>query len=158
GVVYPSLGAHVSKELGKKDFALPNYVAIGGPSYGAGFLGPKHQPLIVTRPEAGGEDLKPVVPANQFTRRVGLLEEMEKAFDHTYQADNINDHQTTYQRAVTMMHSKEAKAFDLSQESAATKAAYGSDAFQQGCLMARRLIEVGIPFVEVTLGGWDTHQ
>src|SRR5262249_5680717 len=60
--------------------------------------------------------------------------------------------------AVTMMQSKEAKAFDLSQESSAVKAAYGSDNFQMGCLMARRLVEVGIPFVEVSIGSWDTHQ
>ena len=56
------------------------------------------------------------------------------------------------------MHSKEAKAFDLSQEPAAAKAAYGDNKFGQGCLLARRLVEIGVPFVEVTLGGWDTHQ
>jgi hypothetical protein len=171
GVVYPSMGAHVSKELGQKDFALPNYVAIGGRSYGAGFLGPKHQPLIINDPNRGVEDLKPVVATGQFDKRIGLLDEMEKAFYHTYQADNINDHETTYRRAVAMMQSKEAKAFDLSQESSSVKSAYAvtaepapkggrgaGDNFGMGCLMARRLVEVGIPFVEVTIGGWDTHQ
>jgi hypothetical protein len=83
---------------------------------------------------------------------------MEKAFYHTYQSDNINDHKTAYNRAVAMMQSKEAKAFDISQESSANKAKYGTGRFNDGLLMARRLIEVGIPFVEVTLGGWDTHQ
>src|SRR5262249_56452783 len=80
------------------------------------------------------------------------------AFYHDYQADSINDHKTTYARAVTMMHSKEAKAFDISLEKSETKSAYGGNRFGDGCLMARRLIEVGIPFVEVNLGGWDTHQ
>src|SRR5207342_462599 len=75
-----------------------------------------------------------------------------------YQADSINDHKTTYARAVSMMQSKEAKAFDLSLEKAESKAAYGTGRFSEGCLMARRLLEVGIPFVEVNLGGWDTHQ
>ncbi|MCE9533041.1 MAG: DUF1501 domain-containing protein [Planctomycetes bacterium] len=158
GITYPSIGAHVSHELGKKDFPLPNYVTIGGRSYGSGFLGPKDQPLIITDPNRGVEDLKPVVGSGQFDKRVSLLEDMEKAFYHTYQADNINDHKTTYGRAVTMMQSKEAKAFDLSQESSSTKATYGSDNFQLGCLMARRLVEVGIPFIEVSIGGWDTHQ
>jgi len=158
GVTYPALGSHVAKELGQSDFPLPNYVTIGGRTYGAGFLGPKYQPLIIGSPDRGVEDLKSVVGQGQFDRRVGLLDEMEKAFYHAYQADSINDHQTTYQRAVKMMQSKESKAFDLSQESSETKAKYGSDAFQQGCLMARRLVEVGIPFVEVSLGGWDTHQ
>jgi hypothetical protein len=158
GVQYPSLGSIVAHEVGRKDFALPNYVTIGGRSYGAGFLGPKVQPLIVTDPNRGVEDLRPVVGAGQFDKRFALLEEMEKAFYHTYQTDNINDHKTTYQRAVTMMQSKEAKAFDLSQESSAAKSKYGTGRFAEGCLMARRLVEVGIPFVEVTLGGWDTHQ
>lgn len=158
GVQYPALGSIVSHELGKKDFPLPNYVTIGGRSYGSGFIGPKHAPLIITDPNRGVEDLKPVVGSGQFDRRIGLLDEMEKAFYHTYQTDNINDHKTTYNRAVTMMQSKEAKAFDLSQESSASKAKYGSGRFNESCLMARRLVEVGIPFVEVTLGGWDTHQ
>jgi hypothetical protein len=158
GVQYPSLGSIVAQEIGRKDFALPNYVTIGGRSYGAGFLGPKVQPLIVTDPARGVEDLKPAVAQGQFDKRVGLLEEMEKAFYHTYQADSGNDHQTAYRRAVAMMQSKEAKAFDLSQESSAAKAKYGTGRFAEGCLMARRLVEVGIPFTEVTLGGWDTHQ
>lgn len=158
GVAYPSIGSIVSHEIGKKDFTLPNYVSIGGRSYGSGFIGPKDQPLIVSDPSRGVEDLRSVVSGARFDNRVGLLEEMEKAFYHTYQADNINDHKTTYHRAVTMMQSKEAKAFDLSQESSSSKSAYGSGRFAEGCLMARRLVEVGIPFVEVTLGGWDTHQ
>ena len=57
-----------------------------------------------------------------------------------------------------MMKSKEAKAFDLSQESSATKSAYGTSKFGEGCLLARRLVEAGVKFVEVVLGGWDTHQ
>ena len=83
---------------------------------------------------------------------------MERAFYHDYQADNINDHKTTYSRAVKMMESKEAKAFDLSLEASSSRSAYGTGKFADGVLMARRLLEVGIPFIEVTLGGWDTHQ
>jgi hypothetical protein len=158
GLVYPSIGAIASQELGKRDFPLPNYVTVGNRSYGAGFLGPKHQPLIVADPARGVQDLAAAVKGQQFDNRVSLLQEMESAFYHDYQADSINDHKTTYGRAVTMMQSKEAKAFDLSQEKAETRAAYGGGRFGDGVLMARRLVEVGIPFVEVNLGGWDTHQ
>jgi uncharacterized protein (DUF1501 family) len=56
------------------------------------------------------------------------------------------------------MQSREAKAFDLALEPAASRAAYGSSKFGDGCLLARRLVETGVSFVEVTLGGWDTHQ
>src|SRR5947208_7916716 len=56
-----------------------------------------------------------------------------------------------------LMRSKEARAFDVSLELAASRAAYGGTQFGDGCLLARRLVETGIPFVEVFQGGWDTH-
>ncbi|MBM3980461.1 MAG: DUF1501 domain-containing protein [Planctomycetes bacterium] len=156
GVVYPAIGSLVSQEKGAANGAMPNYVAIGGRSFGSGFLGPKHQPLLVTDPNRGVEDLKSALSLSTFDNRVGLLEQMEKAFHREYKADAINDHKTTYERAVKMMQSKEAKAFDISSDP--SKAKYGSGRFAEGVLMARRLVEVGVPFVEVSLGGWDTHQ
>jgi hypothetical protein len=174
GVVYPSLGSHVSQEVGKADSPMPNYVAIGARSYGSGFLGPKHQPLLVTDASKGVEDIRALVSEGQFSNRVGLLGEMESAFHREYGADAIADHKTTYERAVKLMRSKEVKAFDLSLEPAASRAKYSNGVtgpvrgggggmgsgsrFSDGVLMARRLVEVGVPFVEVGLGGWDTHQ
>src|SRR5262249_10059599 len=87
-----------------------------------------------------------------------LLDAMEKAFYRDYKSGAALAHHTTYRRAVNLMKSKEAKAFDLSQESSATRKAYGGGRFGEGCLLARRLIETGVTFVEVALGGWDTHQ
>ncbi|VTR98413.1 hypothetical protein : Uncharacterized protein OS=Planctomyces maris DSM 8797 GN=PM8797T_09209 PE=4 SV=1: DUF1501 [Gemmata massiliana] len=156
GVTYPSLGSIVAQEAGKSDSPMPNFVAIGGRTYGSGFLGPKHQPLLVTDPNRGVEDLKSAVSSTQLGNRVGLLEQMDKAFHREYGADSIIDHKTTYERAVKLMQSKEAKAFDISSDS--TKSKYGSGRFAEGVCMARRLVEVGVPFVEVALGGWDTHQ
>src|SRR5262249_53460834 len=78
GLVYPSLGSIVSMELGRPDFPVPNFVSIGNRSYGSGFLGPQHQPLNVTDPTKGVENLKALVDAKQFDSRVGLLEEMER--------------------------------------------------------------------------------
>ena len=158
GLTYPSLGAIAASELGSEKAAMPNFVAIGGRSFGAGFLGPKYQPLMVQDATRGVEDLKSLVSDKQFSNRTGLLEEMEKAFYHDYSAGAAVDHKTTYERAVKLMQSKEAKAFDLGGEPAASKAKYGSGKFAEGVLMARRLVEVGVPFVEVALGGWDTHQ
>jgi hypothetical protein len=158
GVVYPSLGAIASKEIGSATGSLPNYVAISGRSYGSGFLGPKHQPLLITDPNRGVEDLKSAAGGSQFDNRMGLLDTMEKAFHREYQADAITDHKTTYERAVKLMQSKEAKAFDLSAEPTGSRSKYGTGRFADGVVMARRLVEVGVPFVEVTLGGWDTHQ
>jgi hypothetical protein len=158
GLTYPSIGSIVSAELGKSEFTLPNYVSVGNRSYGAGFLGPQHQPLVVADPARGVENLRPFVDGSRFDGRVTLLEEMESAFHRNYGAEAGDAHHTTYQRAVTLMKSKEAKAFDLSLEPSAGKDAYGSSKFGQGCLLARRLIEAGVSFVEVGLGGWDTHQ
>ena len=158
GLTHPSLGALASAELGRPDFPLPNFVTIGNRSYGAGFLGAKHQPIIITDPAKGVENLRPVVAEGQFSNRLGLLEEMESAFFREHQAGLSVDHKTTYERAVTLMKSKEVAAFDLSKESDASRKAYGSSKFGEGCLMARRLVEVGVPFVEVALGSWDTHQ
>jgi hypothetical protein len=158
GLVYPSLGSIASLELGRAELPLPNFISVGNRSYGSGFLGAKHQPLVVNDPSRGVENLKPLVEVSQFDKRVGLLEEMEKGFFKEYNASSGTDHQTTYRRAVELMKSKEAKALDLSLEPAASRAAYGSNKFGEGCLLARRLVETGVAFVEVTLGGWDTHQ
>jgi hypothetical protein len=175
GLVYPSMGSIVSKEIGDPNFPLPNFVTIGNKSYGAGFLGPKHQPLNVEDPARGVESLRPLVGDSQFHNRTGLLEDMEAGFFKQYQGNAITDHRTTYQRAIRLMESKEAKAFDLALEPASGRKSYFPDQpmqetppgkgravqgnkFAESCLLARRLIEVGIPFVEVTMGGWDTHQ
>jgi uncharacterized protein (DUF1501 family) len=83
---------------------------------------------------------------------------MEQGFYRTHRSEAATAHQTTYRRAVQLMHSREAQAFNLAQETAATRTAYGDTRFGDSCLLARRLIESGVSFVEVTLNGWDTHQ
>ena len=158
GVAYPSLGAITAKELGREEFPLPSFVSIGNRTYGAGFIGTRYQPLVVNDPTKGVENLKPLVAGSAFDGRVGLLDQMERAFERDYKAGAATAHQTTYDRAVTLMKSKEARAFDLSLESASSRKAYGANRFGEGCLLARRLIETGVNFVEVALGGWDTHQ
>jgi uncharacterized protein (DUF1501 family) len=158
GIVYPSIGAIVSKELGDENAAMPSFVAVGQRSYGSGFLGAKHQPLIVNDPARGVENLRTGVNADQFNSRVGLLDELEQGFHSTHNATTAQAHRTTISRAVTLMRDTGTQAFDISREPAASRARYGTSKFGEGCLMARRLIETGVKFVEVTLGGWDTHQ
>ena len=67
-------------------------------------------------------------------------------------------HLTAYRRAVTLMQSSAVKAFNLDEEPKALRDAYGRNLFGQACLLARRLVERGVPFIEVNLDGWDTHQ
>jgi hypothetical protein len=181
-VAFPSLGAIVAKELGKRDVPLPNFVAIGRApqeALSAGFLGPDHQPLGVTDPVRGLDFIEPAAPPEQFDRQVELLQQLEKPFHQAYRSEAGDAHRSALERAVWLMNSKQKQAFDLSRESDAVRAAYGrpaqaeaprrgeksltaeSGSFGQGCLMARRLVEAGIPFVEVVMGdgvGWDTHR
>jgi uncharacterized protein (DUF1501 family) len=158
GLVYPSIGSIVAHQIGDHEAPMPNYVSIGNRSYGAGFLGPRFEPLAVNDPTRGVENLRSFVGTEQFDNRVNLLEDLEQAFHRTNHAPVAEAHHTTYRRAVTLMRDTGTRAFDISQESQAVRARYGANRFGEGCLLARRLIETGISFVEVTLGGWDTHQ
>jgi uncharacterized protein (DUF1501 family) len=163
GVTYPGLGSTVSAELGRPDSPLPNFVVTGTPlgKYefltNPGYLGPRHQPLALTDLSRGMENLRPAVPADDFDDRAGLLEEMERGFARTHKAGAARGHHTTFQAALRLMRSDKARAFDLSAEPVASRRQYGESRFGQGCLLARRLVEAGVPFVEVYLQNWDTH-
>src|SRR3954447_9651804 len=92
GLTYPSLGSIASAELGREDFPLPNFVSVGNTAYGAGFLGVRHQPLIVTDPERGVANLAPQGDMQQFGQRVGLLEDLDAGFARAKNAPIVNDH------------------------------------------------------------------
>ncbi|HZZ78885.1 MAG TPA: DUF1501 domain-containing protein, partial [Gemmataceae bacterium] len=111
GIVYPSIGAIASKELGSESAAMPNFVSIGQRSYGSGFLGARHQPLIVNDPARGVENLRTGVNQAQFDSRVGLLEELEQGFHSTHNAATAQAHRTTMNRAVTLMRDTGTRAF-----------------------------------------------
>jgi uncharacterized protein (DUF1501 family) len=83
---------------------------------------------------------------------------MERDFLNRKQSNAALAHQTAYEAAVSLMHSEKAKAFELKQEPESIHKEYGTSKFGQGCLLARRLVEFGVPFVEVDLDGWDTHK
>jgi len=163
GVSYPGLGSTVSAELGRPDFPLPNFVVTGVPlnKYDfvtdSGYRGPRHAPLSLADPSRGLENLKPLVPEDEFTDRVGVLEKLEQGFARTYKTPATEMHQATLARTVQLLRSGKGKAFDLAQEPAAVREAYGEHYFGRGCLLARRLIEAGVPFVEVYLSNWDGH-
>jgi uncharacterized protein (DUF1501 family) len=189
-VQYPPLPALVAKELGEESAALPSSVSISPfrqfspAAYGSGFLGPNYAPLIVgeTAPANGqGEagvffdqslnvknlDLAKGVTPSQRDARIALLETMQRDFLTTRPGLSAASNQSAYARAVRLMRSEAGKAFDLEAEPAALRDAYGRNQFGQGCLLARRLVERGVAFVEVALGGvngerfvpfaWDCH-
>lgn len=157
GVIHPSLGAIASAKLGKLDDPLPNFVSVGQ-GFGSGYLGPFHAPLEINDPARGVENLKPNDDLAAFDKRANLLDEIEKGFLDRVQTPSAQAHQATYQRAAQLMHSSKAKAFDINAEPAALRDAYGRNRFGDACLLARRLVENGVAFIEVQLGGWDTHR
>jgi hypothetical protein len=158
GVIHPSLGAIASFHLSRPDDQLPNYVCVGGGSFGAGYAGPQHAPVDVVDPSKGVENLKALDGLTAFDRRASLLEQMERGFLNRQGDPAVEAHAKTYQRATSLMHSAKAKAFDLSAEPAALRDRYGRNKFGEACLLARRLVEHGVAFVEVPMNGWDTHR
>src|SRR5262249_12820878 len=98
-----------------------------------------------------------VTPA-RARERLELLHEAEADFLRSRPGVATGSHRHAYDRAVRLMKESAARAFDLGQEPAPLRDAYGRNRFGQGCLLARRLVERGVPFVEVSLGGWDTHD
>ena len=157
GVIHPSLGAMVACDLGKPDFDLPNFVAVGN-ALGPGYLGPKYAPLVVRDLSKGLPDLAPAPGVSDLASRASLVEELDQAFLGDRAAASTRAHLTGFQRALRLMNSRRTRAFTLSDEPARYRERYGTSRFGQGCLLARRLVEAGVPFVEVTLPGWDTHN
>jgi hypothetical protein len=161
-VVHPGFGSYCSVELGEKlpGFALPHCISINSPSMGAGFLGMMHSPFVVNNPTGKVANLEPPdgVSAPRMARRLGMLDLVERNFVSQKRGQGSVDHQAVYKKTITMMESPLTKdVFKLDGEPKALRDAYGQNSFGQGCLMARRLVEAGVSYVEVSLGGWDTH-
>jgi uncharacterized protein (DUF1501 family) len=156
---HPSLGAWVSHELGNPDFDLPNFVSIRGPSVGASFLGVEHNPFAVQNPSQGVRNLPAAkdVDRTRFATRLEALEILQTNFRKESGLAGVANHDAVYAKTVRLMHSPLTKAFDVKDEPESVRRAYGDNDFGRGCLMARRLVEAGVRFVEVTLDGWDTH-
>jgi hypothetical protein len=157
GQAHPSLGAVVAADRGRPEFELPNFVAVGN-TLGPGYLGPKYSPLLVNDFERGLPDLQSYAGRNDVDDKASLVEELDRAFLSDYGADSTRAHQASFRKALQLMHSDKTRAFELGREPDKVRDAYGRNRFGQGCLLARRLVETGVPFVEVTQPGWDTHQ
>ena len=159
-VKHPAFGSLASHYLADEDSELPNCVNINSPPFSAGILGAKHDPFVVNDPRKPIDDLKypEQMDRRRFHQRLKMLRDIEKDFLKNRSGRSTEAHQAIYKKADKLINSPSAKAFDLSDEPIALKKAYGDNRFGRGCLMARRLIEAGVKFVEVSLDGWDTHS
>ena len=159
-VTHPTFGSVVSHELSKQrpELEIPAFVSIGGASNGPGFLGMAHAPFVVDsngnirNSDMGG------LSEQRLRSRLSMLDVVETNFINSDRGDTPKAHREVYQKAVNLMTSDQMKAFKTADESPETVAAYGNNNFGRGLLMARRLVETGVPFIEVSLGGWDLHN
>lgn len=177
-VNYPVLGSLLSKELGRADNDLPNFVSVSPFRFaqlGPGFLGPEYAPLTVSgqsddpsaRANLTIENLLPPtgVGRGSMENRFGLLRFLQDEFGAVHTAESSASHNANYERAMRMVRTEAKGAFRLDEEPEELRDAYGRNRFGQGCLLARRLVERGVAFVEVTLSDfdnsslvWDTHS
>jgi uncharacterized protein (DUF1501 family) len=161
-VRYPTLGSIVAKEIGPRDFDLPHFVTVGNrfSTIGSGYLGQAFAPFVVGNPNQmpSNAELPAGINAQRFNRRLELMRDLERDFAEAGAAPQVQAHQTLYSGASQMVLSPRLRAFDVSQETNQTRERYGRTAFGQGCLLARRLVEAGVTFVEIESNGWDTHQ
>ncbi len=171
---YPSLGSLTTKLLPSAR-GVPPYVSFGeirgGNAGVAGFLGTAYNPFIVEGAGGGkGGKAAGTLRVRGITLPTGFtLEELEKrdklleGFDNRFRAvdkasDLTDGLDAFHKQALEILRSDKTKsAFDLDKEPLPLRERYGQNGFGQGVLAARRLVEAGVRFVTVSLGGWDTH-
>ena len=158
-IEHPSYGSVISHELMSSipQLDIPPFVSVGGPSIGPGFLGSTYAPFIVSY-NGTVRDLDMGIEANRLNQRLHMLKTIEDKFITEKRGDYASDHAKLLSKTVKLMNSSQMDVFKVAKEPKEIQDRYGNTGFGKGCLMARRLVELGVPFIEVDLGGWDNHQ
>lgn len=159
-IIHPSLGAWGQHFLGKKG-TLPASVNIGVSDQhpGAGFFPAAFAPVPIPSADVGLAHIRPTVSETNFQSRVGLLNALDAGFRGKFEKNgDVRSYNEFYDETMKLLKSEELKAFDINQESSETKALYGNTPFAKGCMLARRLVQNGVRFIEVQTGGWDMHN
>jgi hypothetical protein len=181
-IAFPSLGSVVSLQApslqGFQAVSLPGYIAVGGGADGPGFLGMNYAPFTIQNPGTPPPNIRPpqgvgrneTEQMERIRRRQRLFYDLEDNFRlsrapdlHTEQerarfADASKAHAEIYHKGFSLVASREGQVFDLRREPAQLQQDYGNNNFGRSALMARRLVEAGVSAVEISLGGWDTHN
>jgi len=157
-IEYPSYGAVLSHELidQRPELEIPPFVSVGGASEGPGFLGMAWAPFVVSS-TGQVRNLEMGLDNKRLMQRMAALDLIEKGFIGEKRGATAEDHQKVLKKTLDLMTSEQMEAFKVMKEPKEVLDRYGNDGFGRGCLMARRLVEAGVPFVEVDYGGWDNH-
>lgn len=148
---HPSLGSSFAYELGE-DPNEPSYIAMSANTVGPAFLGPEFAAFVIEDPM---NPLRTILLADEAKDRIELGDELDRDFLQSHEGENLKKRRAQQKQVRRLKDTKLAKALDLTNEDA--QALYGDSTFGRSCLLARRLVEHGAKFVEVELGGWDTH-
>lgn len=183
-IAFPSIGAVVAKQAptlpGYQPVSLPSYIAVGGGNAGGpGFLGMNFAPFTVQNPGTPPPNMRPpreLGPEGSVEQmeRVRRRQRMFYAFEDQFMngraphlqsekeraafADASKAHSDVYQKGFSLVASKEGKIFEFTGEPQRLREEYGNTNFGRAAMMARRLVEAGVSAVEISLGGWDTHN
>ncbi len=160
-ISHPTFGSWVAKLSGQINRTIPMNVRIGGGgNLGAGFLESKFGPLPIGNPKAGlaNSKMADYLDEQQFGNRIAMSQKMNSTFTGHFPQKKVRAYTDLYKDAVKLMKSEDLQAFDITKEPQQMHDLYGESNFGQGCLLARRLIENQVRYVEVTRGGWDTHD
>jgi len=158
-IKHPSLGANVTHQLGDPKADLPGFVRIGRSrnASGGGFLGVEYDPFRIQNAAQLPQNTTIAHGQQRYRRRLRLLGRLEKHYAQQGGKQVVADHKKLYDKTSRMVLSPKMSTFDLAKEPSRVRQAYGDSAFGKGCLLARRLVQSGVTFVEVADGNWDTH-
>ena len=158
-IKHPSYGSVIAHQLAdtRPELEIPPFVSVGGDSEGPGFLGMTWAPFSVN---SNGQvrNLDMGIQPDRLAQRMEALRLMETGFIDDNRGLAATEHAKVLGKTLSLMTSNQMNAFRVMQEPTEVQERYGRSNFGRGCLMARRLVEAGVPFVEVNLGGWDNHQ
>ncbi|GBD35134.1 hypothetical protein HRbin36_00239 [bacterium HR36] len=172
-IQFPSIGSVVCHLVTPKDLSLPGFISISRPAEGPGFLGMAYAPFTVQNPGTPPQNISPpgelanerdAMAQMRLRNRYGLLGLIEQQFVKEDRGEAAKAHLEVYQKAFDLTASKLKSVFDLTKENDGkpmdpkVREAYGNNPFGQGCLLARKLVEVGVPAIEISMGGWDNHN
>jgi len=158
-LVHPSMGSITALEIGPESGELPNYVVLDGRGGGrsSGFLPPRCEPFAIAGEKVPNVFAPADISRDRFRSRMALLKEQDREFAADRPGEPAERRIAARDAADRLMHSPLLDGFDLSKEKPVILREYGDNRFGRGCLLARRLVERGVNFVEVNLEGWDTH-
>jgi hypothetical protein len=158
-IEHPSYGAVLSHELidQRAELEIPPFITVGGGSIGPGFLGMAWAPFTVN---SNGQvrNLEMGLDDDRLYQRMAALDLIEKGFISQKRGLAAENHQKILKKTLNLMTSEQMEAFKVNKEPPEVLERYGNNGFGKGCLMARRLVEQGVPFIEVDNGGWDNHS